>query len=381
MHKTAIRQLLKKYQNGTCTPKERAIVESWYLKYNSDSTSEIDNDELEGELDLIWSHIGKHVRPKRSSSGVGVLYKWVATTAAVLFIGIVLYLFFTSDHRQQHQLADTPVDILPGGNRATLTLTDGKTLELSDAQQGVVVAPDAITYTDGSLIAGYGTTGQNAVFPSNTISTPKGGQYQITLTDGSKVWLNASSVLRYPSRFTTDKREVAIEGEAFFEIVRDASRPFTVRVNGHTIQVLGTSFNVSSYAEEQDMRITLVEGAVQVNKEDSRDRTSAVTLNPGEQAVIKGNRIDVKAVDVELYTAWKNGLFKFRETELRSVMSQLSRWYDMDVEYIGDIPDTHYYGQISRDNNLSAVLRILKGSGLNFKITKTGDTQKVTVYP
>lgn len=378
MEKDQIRQLLKNYKAGTCTPHERAIVESWYLNYRNGEGQPLAADELEEELDWIWGRVSDHVGHGETIANPGRGFRWIAAAAAVLLVGLVsvLYLYRSQQNRLPQLVIQA--DMAPGGNHATLTLADGSLVELSSEQSGLIMKSGIVTYTDGSTVPVDGA-GETAA-TSYVISIPNGGQYQVVLTDGSTVWLNASSTLRYPSRFTGQNREVEIEGEAFFEVARDVDRPFVVRVKGHSVKVLGTAFNVSSYSDDPDTRVTLVHGSVEVADQEGHGMASAVGLKPGEQAVIDGKGIEVKAVNVAPYTAWRDGVFRFDETELRSVLRQLSRWYDMEVEYRGDIPDTYYYGQIGRNNNLSAVLRILKESGLSFTVENDGVIRKLVVH-
>lgn len=378
MEKDLVRQLLKKYQEGTCTSHERAVVESWYLSYRDGEDESLDEAVLRHEVDQIWKQVDNHVR--QSERMGNAKYGWrIAAAAAVLLVGLASIFYVYRIPGDQVRPLRMQADMAPGGNRATLTLTDGTLIELSSEQQGIVVASGALSYADGSNIPIGGLSNGASVATQHTLNIPRGGQYHVVLADGSKVWLNASSTLRYPSRFTGQSREVEIEGEAFFEIASDAMRPFLVRVGGHTVRVLGTAFNVSSYNDDPDIQITLVNGSVQLT--DNKTTGSDVRLDPGEQAIVSGQHIDVKKVDVAPYIAWRDGNFKFYETELRSVLRQLSRWYDMQVEYRGDIPITYYYGQIGRNNNLSAVLRILKESGLHFSIENTETTRKLIVHP
>jgi ferric-dicitrate binding protein FerR (iron transport regulator) len=209
----------------------------------------------------------------------------------------------------------------------------------------------------------------------NTISTPKGGQYQVTLSDGSKVWLNAASSLRFPATFSGKERKVELTGEGYFEVAHNKKMPFHVTVNDLDVEVLGTHFNINAYADESAIKTTLLEGSVKVVK-----GNETKIIEPGEQASVttSEDEINVKQqVDLEQVVAWKNGIFQFERADIESVMRQISRWYDIDVDYHGRVSE-HFGGTISRDVNISDVLKMLEMTGgVNFKI----DGKKVIVMP
>ncbi len=283
-------------------------------------------------------------------------------------------------------------DIPPGGNRATLTLADGRTISLSEAQAGIVVA-DGVTYLDGSsVLHGQGNRGTAepgqaaggdhgfASAQVHTLTTPKGGTYQVTLADGSRVWLNAGSTLSYPSRFDDGSREVFLEGEAYFEIKEQrinerrpgqvagaqGLRPFKVLTAGQEIEVLGTEFNVSAYTDAPDTRTTLVEGTVQIVNRTSK---TVNRLSPGDQGIVHGAETQVRRVDTAPFTAWKSGLFLFRQTGIHDVMNQLSRWYDIEIRFETAIPAGETFsGKMGRDVQLASVLDFLSGSGINYRL-------------
>src|SRR5690606_7907066 len=251
-----------------------------------------------------------------------------------------------------------------------------------------------ISYLDGSEIIDNGqlamgnddTPESSSSTINHQLSTPKGGTYQITLADGTNVWLNSESTLKYPTRFWGNERVVELEGEAYFEVtaqtagVRTPNQvPFRVISKGQTVEVLGTQFNISAYADEAEIKTTLVEGRVKVNADESP--FESLLLVPGEQAILAGTVMQKQQVDVEQFIAWKDGLFSFKETELHAVMRQLSRWYDVTIAYQDNVPTTHYYGAISRNESLAGVLELLQQSGLNFKIEQVDGTHKLTVLP
>ncbi|MGY0037823.1 FecR family protein [Pedobacter sp. NJ-S-72] len=199
----------------------------------------------------------------------------------------------------------------------------------------------------------------------NTVSTPRGGQYRIILPDGTKVWLNSSSSLKFPEQFTSNERNVELKGEAYFEVAKNASKPFKVTVNSTVVKVLGTHFNIMAYNDDPFIKTTLLEGSVQLS-----NITTLDILKPGQQAVInKSGFVKVINTDTEQSIAWKNGYFFFNRANLKDIMKQLSRWYNIDVIYKGKMPvEEEFVGKIKRDSELSKTLKILEFSGVNFKI-------------
>jgi transmembrane sensor len=257
-------------------------------------------------------------------------------------------------------------DIQPGSNRALLTLSDGSVIHLDNAENGFISQQgDAeISKTgDGQIIY---KDADEKVFTNyiNTVSTPRGGQYQIGLPDGSKVWLNASSSIKFPTSFDMTERRVEIEGEVFFEIQKDVTRPFRVVFGENEVEVLGTSFNIAHYPDEPLSRTTLVEGSIVLRSADEENR-----LRPGQSAhVTEGASVMIAAVDVEEVIAWKNGLFFFQDAGIESIMRQISRWYDIDVAYEGVAPKKEFDGKVPRSVSLSELLGMLEYAGLRYRI-------------
>lgn len=259
-------------------------------------------------------------------------------------------------------------DIMPGGNKAILTLADGSSILLDSAHNGVLAKQGNSIINkakDGQLIYNNDQSSGAEIPGMNMISTPRGGQYQVVLPDGSKVWLNAASSLKYPTFFTGDQRVVEITGEAYFEVAKNALLPFIVKTKMAEVEVLGTHFNVMAYDDETLMKTTLLEGSVKVTSGKSSD-----ILKPGQQALLNEReqlRI-VNNVDVDEETAWKNGLFQFKDADVESIMRQVSRWYDVKISYEGKITARQYSGRISRNVKASELLNMLKYTGLNARI-------------
>ena len=271
----------------------------------------------------------------------------------------------------QSQLAKAP-DAQPGGNRAVLTLANGQQINLDSTANGVLASQGNMKVTklaDGQLAYNKSSEEKPVASAFNVLSTPRAGQFSLTLPDGSQVWLNNASSLRYPVSFTGDSREVELTGEAYFEIVKDASHPFRVAIHRgtrtSTVEVLGTSFNVMAYDDENAERTTLEEGSVRFVHDGA-----SVLLKPEEQSVLDelGGLKTLRNVNVAEITAWKNGYFHFDHSSLETTMRQIARWYDVDVEYAGNIPPQEFMGRIQRNLPLSAVLKGLENEHVHFTL-------------
>lgn len=321
------------------------------------------------------------------------LLSWLPYAAAASIIvasAITIYINHTSKRPSAAQgTLAMEDDILPGGNRATLTLAGGQVIALDERKNRVIMA-DGVRYQDGQSID---STSQ--IDRKNTLnkpkaawlelSTPRGGTYEIVLSDGTQVWLNAESALRYPEHFTGAERVVFLTGEAFFSVAKDEQLPFKVISDSQEVEVLGTEFNVSAYpAASQPIatKTTVVEGRVMVSDRNNAGHKGAVYLQPGQQSIHTSNAgITVRDVAVASFIGWKNGLFYFDETPIEDALSQLARWYDLDIRYEGTTPQTHFYGQISRDKSLKQALGILEESGIRFDIQKEENSNTLVVLP
>jgi ferric-dicitrate binding protein FerR (iron transport regulator) len=245
-------------------------------------------------------------------------------------------------------------EILPGGDKAKLTFSDGSVFVLEDMANGTVREEKGLRVLkkDGQVTFELAENNSGQIF-FNTITTPVGGKYQVVLPDGSKVWLNSASTLHFPSAFVKNERVVELTGEGYFEISKNQQKPFKVKVNEAVIEVLGTHFNVMAYANEGHLTTTLLEGSVKVNK-----GSKSQLMVPGQQARI-GEDILLKNVDVEEAVAWKNGLFYFNNADIATIIRQLERWYGIEAAYSGEISSKHFSGIISRDTELDKVLEML----------------------
>ena len=308
--------------------------------------------------------------------------RWMAAAILMIFLAVSATVYFVAQKAKSSvELVSNKIDdvmegdVAPGGNRATLTLADGRIITLDEAQSGIVIEDDEITYNNGEQLAEVAGDIQKVVLLE--LSTPKGGTYQVVLPDGTNVWLNAGSTLRYPSKFLDADRTVELSGEAYFSVVTNPEKPFKVVSAKQSIYVLGTEFNVSAYPDDPEIKTTLVEGKVRLSLTDTgkteadgvkpRDDQS-VELRAGEQGIIHGKTLTKTPIDVEPYTAWKEGYFNFRKTPLEEILRQAARWYDVQVVYQNGIPSETFSGDIKRNVSLRGLLDILRHSTINISL-------------
>lgn len=375
-----IAELIGKYLDGTASVEEIQRLHEWYRSFD-DSQAEIASaagDDKDALRDRLLHRLQQTIRQEPVPQLYPLRKTWprrltAAAAILMLLIGAVWYLF--SSRSNPHPVAlrpsprNIPVDIRPGGNKAVLTLANGATIVLDSVSKGIIGRQGnmkiekqdkgQVAYTSGSQGADA-----NDAMSFNTITTPRGGQYQVTLSDGTKVWLNASSSIRFPVAFIGKERYVEITGEVYFEVAKDPAATFRVRASGSEMTVLGTSFNVNAYSDEPVVRTTLLEGKVAVSAYPTRPGSTPQYLLPGQQSVLgrTGNLHIVDHADIEEVMAWRYGRFQFKSSELQSVMRQIARWYDVDIEYESPI-SLHFTGQITRNVNVSKVLEQLELTG------------------
>ena len=354
----------------------KRVLES--IEFKEDFSSE---EKVREYLNTTLASIDKAEGQKPKAIVRSFNVKWWAAAASVILLLSVGYFFFKKQPEQQLAKVSQPSplvnDVAPGGNKAMLTLGNGQTIILDSAGNGTISTQGNSTVTklaDGQLAyeGSNHSAGNKIVY--NTISTPRGGQYNLTLSDGSRVWLNAESSLRFPASFSGDERVVELTGEGYFEIAHDTEKPFKVSVNRSEVEVLGTHFNINGYTDENNLRTTLLQGSVKVSK-----GPESIVIKPGQQAVVQNssNTIAVNNnTNVEAVIAWKNGLFQFDNTDIKDVMRQIGRWYDLEVEFEGNVPDKKITGKIYRNVHVSKVLRIMEALKIQFKIE--GRTVTVT---
>lgn len=302
-------------------------------------------------------------------------FRWAAAAAVLIIFSVGSYFYFNKEVLQQAEppntIAKTNDVAAPASNKATITLANGKRILLDSAGNGILAKEGNVSVTklaDGHIVYGRPLSGLGFdEIQYNTLTNPRGSKVvNVTLHDGTKVWINAESSLKFPVAFFGKDRKVEITGEAYFEVAHNASNKFLVEANGVTTEVLGTHFNVNAYDDENDVRVTLLEGSVKINK--------SVIIKPGQQAQVTSG-IKVVNADVKQVTAWKNGLFDFKNADIKEIMSQAARWYDIEVVFSGTISPEKYKGMISRSTNLSEMMKILSINGVTYKI----EGKKITI--
>ncbi|OQP57219.1 hypothetical protein A3860_11710 [Niastella vici] len=329
--------------------------------------------DLEKDRELIFQEImmkaGNEQAPVKKLKPAYRILRWSPAAAAVLLLMVVSWFWISRRENTRSVVAVTaPADIAPGKDGAILTLANGSQVLLDSIKSGVVALQGGATakIVNGSLV--YESTGAGWVY--NTVSTPRGRHFHLTLPDGSEVWLNSISSVRYPTSFTGAKRAISITGEAYFEVAHNAKMPFIVNVDDKaSVEVLGTHFNVNAYENEAGIKTTLLEGRVKVVKRETGKEESGI-LKPGEQAVLASHSplIIDHSPNLEQVMAWKNGLFNFEDLSLKEAMKQLERWYDIDVVYEGAIPEIYFTGKMNRDIPLSGVLKLLEDAKVHFRM-------------
>jgi len=380
-------KLISKYLSGKATIQEAEFVERYYGHFDLQNAAPAFSEEEWQILSLGMRKAIEEKIEKVDETRLVPLYrkKWFryAAAASIIFlvtIGSIVYMrnkssSLQSDPAKGGELAVN--DILPGGNKATLTLANGSIISLDSAKNGRLAEQDQATI----LKVGNGLITYDAIPPNghkveyNSINIPKGGQYGVTLPDGSKVLLNSISSMRFPTAFNEKNRVVELtSGEAYFEVAKDIDKPFIVKVGDVQIKVLGTHFNIMSYDNESVIKTTLLEGSIELDK-----NGGVYLLGPGQQAQIDkaGNIKVLDDVDLERVSAWRNGLFYFEDDDIKAVMRQLERWYDITVDYQGAVPKNTFTGQIQRDITLSRLLENLANSNVHLSI----EGRKVVVKP
>jgi hypothetical protein len=373
MQKEEIDKLLQKKQTGNCTPEEIAFLESWYAQWNKDLPLGLTEEELLEDL-LIIKKMTSTLPAERKFK---ISIRSLAIAASLLVIlGAGLY-FYLHNQRIDYNLALH--DIQPGSNKATITLLNGQKFDLKNLKGGVVVDKSGLEYNDGTAISEIGPT--KGITQQLVLSTPKGGQYQITLSDGTRVWLNAASSLKFLSSFADQKeRRVELTGEGYFEVIHNAKQPFRVVSTGQIAEDLGTSFNINNYADEPLSKTTLVEGSMQIQALKNSQDKKPVLLKPSQQASIDATgAISLRSVNTQETLGWKNDNFIFDGEDLNSAMRKIARWYDVDVVYEPGLKTSTtpiLDGLVSRKSKLSEVLKWIETVGdVRFKI----EGRRVTV--
>ena len=368
-----IQYLVRQYLDGHLTPEE---LEEFNQLFGDKA------DYCEADWDPLFKSIMARAdaleadKPRSGylfSRSVFHRMRWLAAAVLLFVVAGTGWLLERSREGQPAKIATGVVmahDANPGSNKALLLLADGKTVALDSTHSGVIGVQGGAELVSRDKQLVYRQVGETTGgVEYNVLTTPRGGQYTVVLPDGTRVWLNADSYLRYPTTFSGDSREVELRGEGYFEVAARADRPFHVQVlrdkrEPLRVDVLGTHFNIMDYDDEPAIRTTLLEGAVRVSK-----GGAGVVLRPGQQARLEGeDRLLVSQADVEEAVAWKNGMFKFDGATIGQVMRQVSRWYDLDIEFVHGEPKDLFQGEMYRDVRVSEIVKILQASGVHFTV-------------
>nr|WP_121269200.1 FecR family protein [Pedobacter schmidteae] len=360
MNKQEIQDILTRYQNGNASPEEELLLKLWYDE-EADRSDWVSDQDEQVLLDSLKKKIDAEIDAEVKKDRWNLNWRWYAAAVIFILFGAGGFYFYTTNQKSAVN-SYVKNDIGPGGNKAVLTLADGHKISLTDVGDGQLAIQSGIAIqktADGHLVytvndkASAETSGSVSY---NTISTPKGGRYQINLPDGTRVWLNSESSLKFPVSFAGLKeRKVDLIGEAYFEVNKNR-RPFRVSNKEQMVEVYGTHFNVMSYTNENFIETTLLEGKVGV-----KAGTEETFITPGEQTQLRQGQLKIlKNVDLDAVVAWKNDIFQFDSTDIQKVMRQIERWYNVDVTYVGDKPNVQFTGVIPKKANISRILEVLE---------------------
>lgn len=364
-------ELFQKYVDKSITEEEYAELfvyirnpetKDTVLAFMDEHNKKVQSDALVHEID--WDGMYANITNPKKSAGRERRPMWKYVAAAAVLVVASLTTYYATNHAVQKE--STLVyhnDVLPGGDKAKLTLADGSEIVLDQAMPGKLATQGSISIerdAKGQIVYLVKDAASDNAAKINTLSTPAGGKFSVVLSDGSKVWLNASSSIRFPAAFVGNSRRVEVKGEAYFEIAKDKTKPFYVNNGSSEIKVLGTHFNVMAYPDEYRSELTLLEGSVQFTK-----NGESQLLSPGKQIIYAEGSDDTKQVEanIEEVMAWKNDLFVFNNTNIDEIMKELMRWYDVKIKYEGEKPDISFTGVIPRNANVSKVLKALELTG------------------
>lgn len=384
MDTNEIKYLIEKYNNLTATPDEKKLVEEWYERIDGAELTQTTLENLAVKKQIL-SQVNTRIQSRATAKPkqVKLNYGWIFK-AAVILIAIMAgtYIYYFNQTNPAHVLTTSAKTnkktIVPGGNNAVLLLADGSQIILNTTSDGQLTnqsGVEVIKTKSGELLYRFAGNATAKAATINTVSTPRGGQYHLILVDGTEVWLNASSSVKFPTAFVGNERKVEVTGEVYFEVAKNKAKPFIVHTNQSDIKVLGTHFNVNTYADEAYERTTLLEGSIEIKRSAKK-----ALLKPGQQAILNAKADDIKVAeieDTEAVIAWKNGYFQFEKSDLPSVMRQVSRWYNAEVIYNGKIPAKQLSGKIPRSVNVEKLVEMLAYNGIRCKV----EYNQITINP
>lgn len=378
-----LQRMMENYISGRATAEETKFIETYYkhLDAGIDPLAHLSAPEIEELEERNFSILKAKINGGKTERKTIPFYRYIAAAIILVSISFITY-YAVSPKKEILTKAEVAnvLDALPGSDKAILTLADGSKVVLDDHAKSNISKSSFLTISkteNGQLIYKVIANGDinSSKIAYNTIETPRGGQYQVVLPDGTKVWINAASSLKYPEIFRGNERKVELTGEAYFEVAKNKTLPFRVMSKNQEVEVLGTHFNINTYMDDKSIKTTLLEGSIKIS-----NQKSVKILSAGEQAVIAdyglGAIIVNPNIDTDNETAWKNGQFRFNNAGLKSILNQLERWYDIDIDY-ATVPDRRFNGMVPRNAKLSEVLNMLSLTGnIAFEI-KEGKRLKV----
>jgi transmembrane sensor len=362
MHKKVFYQkLIQRFVNNTATEEELELL--FKLIEDEEFTAALSSFMDEDLKSRLLQAKEEKTHPIRKMP-----IKWIAIAASLLLIASVsIYIFNAGKATKQITKIDAEKNVIkPGSNQAILTLNNGEQVVLNNSKTGLISKQPGVQIlksNNGTIVYKISNTSHsNTQNEFNTITTPKGGQYQIVLEDGSKIWLNAQSSIKLPTTFGLKERRIEITGEVYCEISKDSKRPFKVAYGNQVVEVLGTHFNINAYADESTTKTTLLEGSIKLT---NIQTSQGKLLVPNEQGVLikKGNILAIKRVETESVIAWKNGYFMFDQEPLESIMRKVSRWYDVEIVYNNNPPQKKFGGRLSKFDDINKLLDVLEATG------------------
>lgn len=370
-----LQEIANKFLNGKISDAEQAEFDAWFnqIETNDIFVPESVASSEEEHRQIILNRIHEKINQYEKGNRVRRMWLRVAAAVILMMLSFGLFKIFNKQISYQHTLSKLK-SVTPGGNNAILTLANGKQIVLNNSRNGLLVNLGNITVSkanNGQVIYKVIGSAKNTLRVSyNTITTPNGGQYEVILPDGSKVWINSSSSLKYPTQFTGKERDVELNGEGYFEVAKNKLMPFKVSSHGQTVEVLGTHFNINAYTDEPGIKTTLLEGSVKVT---AMGTEKPQLLIPGQQAIFNKGGIMVSDADTAQAVAWKNGLFYFKDADVASIMRLLARWYNLKIDINGQLPERKFSGKIYKNLNAAQVLQIINYSAINYKVEEPTD--------
>lgn len=372
MKSDTLKNLLDKYFENKADAVERAALNAWYDSFDKEENfvEQLTESEKSVYEARMLNKINEQLFEKDKVKPLFKIKRLRLISIAASFLIFLLTATYFIVHKKDKQpVTDQFAGIVPGGDNADLTLADGSIIGLNSAKNGLITRQGNaavlkagnghIYYNDQHILS------NNSIISYNTLRTPRGGKYGLTLSDGTRVWLNAESSVTFPTTFSGKERNVSMEGEVYFEVAKNKKMPFHVLSGNQTVEVLGTHFNVNAYRDENEIKTTLLEGKVKI----TRGPLTAI-LKPGQQSVSASSNgaIVVNDADTSNEVAWKNGLFSFKNADIKAIMSQIAKWYNVKVDYAGTMTDRRFYGTMNRQSSINDVLKILSLEKIHFSV-------------